>query len=47
MIDSVKILFTSIYFDYTIFGIVSELNRSKIEKICGISYEIPNSRTDL
>ena len=44
MIDSVKILFTSMYFDYTISDVVNELNRSrKLRKFMGFSNEIPTA----
>ena len=44
MINSVKIIFTSMYFDYTISNVVKELNRSrKLRKFMGFSNEIPET----
>ncbi|WP_458402738.1 hypothetical protein [Methanobrevibacter sp.] len=44
MVDSIKILFISRYFDYTISNVVNELNRSaKLRKFAGFSKEIPTA----
>lgn len=38
MVDSIKILFISMYFDYTVSNVVNELNRSvKLRKFAGFS----------
>ena len=44
MINSIKILFISMYFDYTISNVINELNRSrKLRKFAGFSNEIPTA----
>ena len=44
MIDSLKILFISMYFDYTVSNVINELNRSKkLRKFAGFSNEIPTA----
>ena len=44
MVDSIKILFMSMYFDYTVSNVVNELNRSsKLRKFAGFSKEIPTA----
>ena len=44
MVDSIKILFMSMYFDYTVSDVVNELNRSsKLRKFAGFSKEIPTA----
>lgn len=44
MVDSIKILFMSMYFNYTISNVVNELNRSvKLRKFAGFSNEIPTA----
>ena len=41
MVNSIKILFMSMYFDYTVSNVVNELNRSaKLRKFAGFSKEI-------
>ena len=42
MVDSIKILFMSMYFSYTVSDVVNELNRSpKLRKFAGFTNEIP------
>ena len=44
MIDSIKILFITMYFDYTVSNVINELNRSrKLRKFAGFSDEIPTA----
>ena len=44
MVDSIKILFMSMYFDYTVSNVVNELNRSsKLRKFAGFSKEMPTA----
>lgn len=44
MIDSIKILFIGMFFDYTVSDVVNELNRSiKLRKFAGFSDEIPTA----
>ena len=44
MIDSMKILFIGMFFDYTVSDVVNELNRSiKLRKFAGFSDEIPTA----
>ena len=44
MINSIKIVFIAMYFDYTISNVVIELNRSKkLRKFAGFSNEIPTA----
>ena len=44
MIVSIKILFISMYFNYTVSNVVNELNRSKkLRKFAGFSSEIPTA----
>ena len=44
MVNSIKILFMSMYFSYTISDVVNELNRSlKLRKFAGFSNEIPTA----
>ena len=44
MVDSIKILFMSMYFDYTVSNVVNELNRSsKLRKFAGFTKEIPTA----
>lgn len=44
MVDSIKILFISMYFDYTVSNVVNELNRSvKLRKFAGFSKKIPTA----
>ena len=44
MIDSIKILFMSMYFDYAVSNVINELNRSrKLRKFAGFSNEIPTA----
>ena len=44
MIDSLKILLISMYFDYTVSNVINELNRSrKLRKFAGFSREIPTA----
>ena len=48
MVDFIKILFMSMYFDYTVYNVVNELNRSlKLRKFAGFFKENADSRTDL
>ena len=45
MVDSIKILFMSMYFNYTVSNVVNELNRSsKLRKFAGFSKEIPTAK---
>ena len=44
MIDSIKILFIGMFFDYTVSDVVNELNHSiKLRKFTGFSDEIPTA----
>ena len=44
MVNSIKILFMSMYFSYTVSDVVNELNRSsKLRKFAGFSKEIPTA----
>ena len=44
MINSIKILFITMYFDYTVSNVINELNRSrKLRKFAGFSDEIPTA----
>ena len=44
MVDSIKILFMSMYFNYTVSNVVNELNRSsKLRKFAGFSKEMPTA----
>ena len=44
MVDSIKILFMSMYFNYTVSNVVNELNRSsKLRKFAGFCKEIPTA----
>ena len=44
MVDCIKIFFLTLYSDYTISGVIDELNRNKkSRKICGLNHEIPTA----
>ncbi len=44
MLNSIKILFMSMYFNYTVSDVVNKLNRSaKLRKFAGFSKELPTT----